>query len=102
MESAREYQKVIADPKKAHETTKYLDNAYSCRKYWFAKDKSLHDKYEYEYPSEKISKIQFNTIKRYIAYERFNAEFNGEVFDSPPSSKDKCEFDENGILKALP
>ncbi len=100
MQSARAYQKVIVDPKRAHETTKYIDDAYSCRKYWFSQDKALHDKYEYIYPSKEISKIQFNTIKRNMAYQRFNAEFNGETFDSPKASKDKCEFDENGILKA--
>ena len=101
MQSARAYNKVIVNPKKAHETTKYIDDAYSCRIYWFTKDKKLHDKYEYIYPSKKISKIQFNTLKRHMAYERYNSEFNGEVFNSPKASKEKCEFDENGILKAL-
>ena len=101
MQSARAYQKVIVDPSRAHETVKYIDNAYSCRKYWFTQNKELHDKYEYVYPSKKISKIQFNTLKRYMAYERFNAEFHGEVFGSPGASKDKCEFDEQGILKAI-
>jgi hypothetical protein len=102
MQSARAYQKVIVDPSKAHETTKYIDDAYSCRKYWFAHNKELHDKYDYIYPSEEISKIQFNTLKRHMAYKRFNAEFSGEVFDSPKADKSKCLFNENGNLKVQP
>jgi len=101
MQSARAYNLVIVDPSKAHETTKYIDDAYSCRKYWFTQNKELYDKYEYIYPSKKISKIQFNTLKRHMAYERFNGEFSGEVFSSPEASKDKCEFDEKGILGDL-
>ncbi len=34
-----------------------------------------------------------------MAYERFNAELSGGVFSLLPISKDKCEFDENGILR---
>ena len=56
MQSARAYNLVIVDPSKAHETTKYIDDAYSCRKYLFTQNKELYDKYEYVYPSKKISK----------------------------------------------
>ncbi len=103
MQSARAYQKVIVDPKRAHETTRYIDDAYSCEAYWTFKSQDNNKSfklYMYRDLEKEISKIQFNTIKRYMAYQRFNAEFNGETFDSPKASKDKCEFDENGILKA--
>ena len=104
MQSARAYQKVIVDPKMAHETTKYIDDAYSCEAYWTFKSQENNESFKlelYRDLEKEISKIQFNTIKRHIAYQRFNAEFNGETFDSPKASKDKCEFDENGILKAV-
>jgi|GEM_PF-2242770 len=101
MQSARAYQKVIVDPSKAHETTLYIDNAYSCQKYWLNANQELHDKYDYIYPTKQLSKVQFNTIKRHMAYERYNGEFNGEVFSAPEANKSKCLFDENGILKDL-
>jgi len=103
MQSARAYQKVIVDPKRAHETTRYIDDAYSCEAYWTFKSQDNNESFKldmYRDLEKEISKIQFNTIKRHIAYQRFNAEFNGETFDSPKASKDKCQFDENGILKA--
>jgi len=102
MQSARAYQKVIVDPSKAHETTIYIDDAYSCESYWTFKAKENNEKFRldiYRDLEKEISKIQFNTIERHTAYQRFNGEFNGETFDSPKASKDKCEFDENGILR---
>jgi hypothetical protein len=102
MQSARAYNKVIVDPSKAHETVKYSDNVLSCEFYWiYKKTPRPFDKYEHFSHSKKLKKIQFNTLKRHIAYERFNGEFNGEVFGAPATSKDKCEFDEQGNLKAI-
>jgi len=101
MQSARAYQKVIVDPKKAHETVKYMDRSYSCGRFWRLNDKELYEKYRFKYMDKDLEKIQFNTLKRHMAYERYNAEFSGEVFGSPEASKSNCEFDENGILKAL-
>jgi len=101
MQSSRAYQKVIVDPSKAHETTKYIDNSYSCTKYILNNNIALYKKYEYKHVDEELERFQFNTIKRHIAYERFNGEFNGEVFSSPEASKEKCEFDENGTLKDI-
>ena len=91
---------VIVDPSRAKETVKYIDNSYSCTKYWLNEDHVLHEKYDFVYPDTELKKIQFDTIKRHMAYQRFNAQFNGEVFGSPKASKDKCEFDKNGILGA--
>ncbi len=107
MQSARAYNMVIVDPSNAHETTKYIDDSSSCMgyyKYWRVLYKNKNETFyldRYRSLVKEIRPIQFNTIKRHMAYERFNAEFNGEVFGAPPISKDKCEFDENGILKAL-
>ncbi len=102
MQSARAYNKLIVNPKKAHETAKYADNAYSCGKFWRLNNKEFHKKYRFKYMNEELEKIQFNTIKRHIAYERYNGEFNGEVFSSPEANQSKCLFDENGNLKVEP
>jgi len=102
MQSARAYQKVIEDPSKAHETTVHIDNSYSCNKYMLNNNIQLYKKYEYVEIDKELEKNQFNSIERHMAYERFNAEFSGEVFSSPKASKEKCEFDENGILRDLP
>ena len=101
MQSARAYNKVIVDPSKAHETVKYINNSSSCNYYFEDNNEYIEKKYEYSHMDEKLEKIQFNTLKRHMAYERYNAEFSGEVFGSPEASKDKCEFDENGILGEL-
>ena len=102
MQSAWAYNKVIVDPSKAHETTKYYDNSYSCSKYWRLNNDYLKKKYEFEYMNKKLEKIQFNTIQRHIAYEKFNAAFSGETFSSPEANKSKCLFDKNGILQVRP
>lgn len=108
MQSARAYQKVIVDPSRAHETTVYIDDVSSCTGYWKYWKVLFKDRNEsfyldrYRSLAKEIRPIQFNTLKRHMAYERFNAEFNGEVFSAPSVSKEKCEFDQNGILKELP
>ncbi len=106
MQSARAYNIVIVDPSKAHETVKYMDNQLSCEFYWRydARDNNESfklDKYEARKIAKKMKKLQFNTLKRHMAYERYNAEFSGEVLSAPGASKAKCEFDENGILGEL-
>ena len=102
MQSARAYQKVIQDPSKAHETVKYSDAVLSCKFYWEYEAKNNNEIYhldEYREMSKEIKPMQFNSIQRHIAYKKYNAEFNGEVLSAPESSKEKCEFDENGILR---
>ncbi len=104
MQSARAYQKVIVDPSRAHEMVKYSDDVLSCEFYWTYDSKDNNEDFildEYRDYDSELKKIQFNTLKRHISYEKFNAEFNGEVFGAPKASKDKCEFDDNGTLKNL-
>ncbi|RUM62499.1 MAG: hypothetical protein DSZ03_06640, partial [Sulfurimonas sp.] len=107
MQSARAYQIVIVDPSKAHETVKYSDATLSCIFYWRydALDNNesfLLDKNKDRIAIKELKKIQFNSIARHIAYQKYNAEFHGKVLSSPSSSKDNCEFDNDGILKKLP
>jgi len=101
MQNARAYQKVIEDPSKAHETTKFIDESHSCKRYWLRHDSNLHKKYEYKNIKKELEHLEFNTIKRHIAYQRFNAAFSGQVFSSPKASKEACIFDKNGSLKLL-
>lgn len=102
MQSARAYQKVIVDPSKAHETVVYLDMALSCEFYWQYEAKDNNETYlldEYKNMGKEIKAVQFNTLARHMAYERYNAEFSGEILSSPPTSKGNCKFDENGLLR---
>jgi len=102
MQSARAYQKVIEDPTQAKETTKYIDDSYSCEAYWTYHAKGNNESFSlnrYRDLEKEIGDVQFNTLERHIAYKRFNGEFSGEVFSSPSASKEKCEFDDNGILR---
>ena len=95
---------VIVDPSKAKETMKYNRNAFSCESYWTYKAKRNHEKFSldsYRDLEKEIMKIQFNTIKRYMAYEKYNANLSGGVYSLPVASKDKCEFNEFGILGAI-
>ncbi len=99
LQVAYAFQKVILNPQKAHETVKYINNSLSCYYYLFDTDNYIREKYKYRYLGHDLKKIQFNTIKRHIAYERYNGEFNGEVFSSQEANQSKCLFDANGNLK---
>jgi len=101
MQSARAYQKVIVDPSKAKETVKYINNVTSCRFYWLDTNEYLSKKYEYVHITKEMRKIQFNTVERHIAYERYNGKLSGGVYGLIQPIKDKCEFDKNGILRDL-
>ena len=102
MQSARAYQKVIKDPSKAKETKKYLDAYTSCIKYWMFEAKNEHESFsidKYRDLEKEIGAIQFNSIERHMAYQRYNAELSGGVYTLLPVLKSQCEFDEKGILK---
>ena len=99
LQSARAYNKVIVDPSKARETKKYVDNVVSCFAYWVYIDKSIHfDKYEYYDYKVEFRKVQFNNLKRHMAYTRYQGELSGGVYTALPELKEKCEFDDNGTL----
>ena len=101
MQSARAYNIVIVDPGLASETKQYLSNVSSCEYYLLENDKEFAEKYSFIYLLKELRKIQFNTIKRHMAHERYQGELSGGVYPVSPADKTKCEFDENGILKAL-
>ena len=103
LQSSYAYQKVIVDPSKAHETVKYSDAVLSCAFYWRYDSKDyVLDKNRDREARKQLKIIQFNSITRHMAYERYNAEFHGEVLSAPKASKEKCLFDENGHLKVQP
>jgi len=104
MQSARAYNLVIVDPTKAEETRNHISNIVSCIGYWKYYSKENNETYilyQFRDTSSEINKIQFNTTKRLMAYERFNEELSGGVYKSSGMTKERCEFDGNGILKAL-
>jgi len=101
MQSVRAYNLVIVDPSKALETMKFIDNLTSCRFYWMNTNQYLSQQYEYIHFTKKMRKIQFNTLIRHMAYERYNGKLSGGVYDLLLANKEKCEFDDNGILGEL-
>jgi len=101
MQTSRAYNMLIVDPSKAHETKKYSDNAVSCLFYWFRKENSPLDRFKNYDDSKKLKRIQFNTLKRHINYDKYQKALSGGVYDLLPKYKEKCEFDENGILGEL-
>ncbi|SFV55173.1 Bacillolysin (Neutral protease) [hydrothermal vent metagenome] len=110
MQSARAYNKVIVDPSKAHETMKYIVNVSHCESYWSMgilrmQKRNLNYTFgEYRSGEDEIGPIQFNTMKRHMAYTRFNGELSGGVYGDklePDEWIQGCEFDEKGILKEL-
>jgi len=110
MQSARAYNLVIVDPSKAHETMKYIVHVSHCESYWSMgilrmQKRNLNYTFgEYRSEEDEIGPIQFNTMKRHMAYTRFNGELSGGVYGDklePDEWIQGCEFDENGILKVL-
>lgn len=103
MQSARAYNMVIVDPAKAQEVVVYSDNSLSCQFYWIHENnENFHlDRSQNAEMRKELKKVQFNTLQRHMAYKRYNAKFHGKVLTSPKASKEKCEFDDNGILGDL-
>jgi hypothetical protein len=89
---------------------KYIVNTAHCESYWSMgilrmKQRNLNYTLgEYRDLAKEIENIQFNTLDRRLAYHRFNKKLSGGVYGDdlePDEWIDSCEFDENGILKAL-
>ncbi|WP_456401593.1 hypothetical protein [Hydrogenimonas sp.] len=103
LQNAYGLQKKISNIGKAHEYIKLTNKSLSCEYYLEEKYDWFRRKYEYTTTIHELKKIQFNTIKRHIAYERYNAEFNGKTFDEKIlPDKNNCDFDKNGNIKNLP
>ncbi len=103
LQNAYRLQIQISDISKAHEYSKLTNKSLSCEYYLENTYKWFKDKYEYSISSSSVKKIQFNTLKRHMAYERYNAQFNGEVFDEKiVADKENCYFDEKGNLRVHP
>ena len=102
LQNAHRLQIQISDISKAHQYVKLSNKSLSCEYYLEEAYEWFKTKYEYTITSKEVKKIQFNTLKRHMAYERYNAEFNGEIFDEIiEANKENCLFDENGTLKDL-
>ena len=103
MQSSYAFQNIIEDPSKAHETVKYSDAVLACEFYWEYDSKDfILDGNKFLLERNELKRLQFNTINRHIAYEKYNSSFNGKVLSAPDSSKEKCIFNENGHLEVQP
>jgi len=102
MQSSRAYNKVIVDPDRAKETKKYADNVVSCSAYWIFIHKPIpFNKYDFYDHKIELRKVQFNNMSRHIAYTRYEGKLSGGVYPALQELKEKCEFDEYGILGDL-
>jgi len=103
LQNAYRLQMQISDINKAHEYARLSNKSLSCEYYLEDTYKWFKEKYEYSTTSKAIKKIQFNTLKRYMAYQRYNAQFNGEIFDEKITpNKENCNFDKRGNLRINP
>jgi hypothetical protein len=100
LQNSYRLQKQISDISKSHYYVKLTNKSLSCEYYLEDTFKWFKDKYEYSITSKEIKKIQFNTLQRHIAYQKYNASFNGEVFSEKiVPNIDNCQFDNNGNLR---
>ena len=98
MQSANAYQIAISDPSKAYENVKIMDKAVKCSSRIIRSSEKLKTKYGYTNADKDLEKKQFNTIKRHIAYERYNGVLSGGTFNLGKRSKDDCIFDIDSIV----
>ena len=102
MQSARANTLLLSTKPVHHKPNKYIRNVTSCQFYWiYEANPKPFDKYDLYKHDDDVDTMQFNTIKRLVAKRKYELSLSGGVYSLPPTSKDKCEFDENGILKAL-
>jgi len=97
MQKARAYQIVIKEPEKALENLHYMHDAVDCKSYWsyLAKDENKTSFLEeYRNYSKELKPVQFNTKKRFLAYEKYNHTLSGGVYGSSSIDewKNKCDF----------
>ncbi len=98
MQNAKAYQVVIAEPEKALENRPILQKASGCESYWrfMAKDQNrsfyLEEYRDYD---EEMKPVQFNTAKRFLAYEKYNHNLSGGVYDTLPLDELEAQCDFN-------
>jgi len=100
MQSARAYQKILQSKPIKHQENINMINLTACQFYWKDTNNYIAKKYEYKYFSTDIKKVQFNTVKRLVAKRKYELSLSGGVYTLTEPDKTKCEFDENGTLKA--
>ena len=99
MQTSRAYSSLLTAPLVKHKGNINMDNVNSCFFYWIYDVKpSPFDKYDFYEHDDEVKIKQLNTVKRLVAKREYELSLSGGVYSLPPSSKDKCEFDDNGIL----
>ena len=101
MQSARANTSLLSTKPMHHQPNKNIQNVTSCQFYWIYKIKpSPFNKYELYEHDDEVDKLQFNTVKRLVAKRKYEMSLSGGVYSLIPAAKEKCEFNENGNLKA--
>jgi len=99
MQTSRAYNSLLTAPLVKHKGNVNMDNVTSCLFYWIYDAKPIpFDKYDFYEQGDELKTIQLNTVKRLVAKRKYELSLSGGVYSVLPTSQDKCEFDENGIL----
>ena len=99
MQSSRAYNSLLTTQPVKHKENETMNNAASCHQYWiFEANPKPFDKYDFYSHRDDVKMIQFNTVKRLVAKRKYELSLSGGVYSLSPISKEKCEFDDNGIL----
>jgi hypothetical protein len=101
MQNSRAYNSLLTTEPVKHQENENMNNIISCQFFLEDNNNYISQKYEYKYFSTDLKVIQFNTVKRIIAKRKYELSLSGGVYSLPSASKERCEFDESGILKAI-
>ncbi|WP_345984445.1 hypothetical protein WCX49_07325 [Sulfurimonas sp. HSL-1656] len=102
IQTARAYQLTNADPSRAEENLPIMQRATACVAYWRLNAKADGRSYwleRYRNLYKEIRPIQFNTDKRFLAYEKYNNHLSGESISLLGTSMDNCDFNASELMR---
>ncbi len=100
MQNARAFQIILADPSKARETKKFMEDVVDCQGYYKYQDENkLIPRRKSLYKEQRP--VVLNTRERNRAYYERNLALSGGVYPGRDrdSDKERCDFNETKILQ---
>ncbi|WP_304543632.1 hypothetical protein [Sulfurimonas microaerophilic] len=99
MQNTRAFQIILADPSKARETTKFMENQTDCELYYIFQDPRKLITRDMDLYKESRPLI-LNTKERNRAYYEYNQALSGGVYPGRDRNthKTRCDFNESKIL----
>ncbi len=105
MQGARAAQIIIVEPKKARETTKFMDAAQNCYFYFSTAAERQGEPIlvpeRVNILGKEFDAIQFNTVQRARAYGEYNFALSGGVYSANETDEELrqgCDFDVDALL----